>query len=125
MTAGSHADTRRSPVRAAQRFTQAVPIVCHPRGDVELGAFTHYLVEVSDPQESQSAAGLLFSVSSADTTSTGWLMGPTLGGSPIGEGNGEFLKLAVDATAVPEPSSVHLTLFSIAVLILGRLVALH
>jgi hypothetical protein len=93
----------------------------HPVQGVELGPFMQCLVQISDPPASPSSAGLLFSFSSQYTTPTDWGMNPTVSGSPTGEGNGEFLKLAVDATEVPEPSSVGLTLIYIAALTLGRL----
>ncbi len=69
----------------------------HAMRQVILQPFSQYQVSASDPTNSPSAAGLLFSVSSNYTTLDDWQMGPTSGNA---WGVGQFLKLAVDAATV-------------------------
>lgn len=91
----------------------------HPSAQISLQSFSQYRVSASDPSSSSSAAGLLFTGSPHFITPTDWKMSSTLTTDPFAKGG--FLKLAVDATVVPEPSCVSLALLGCAVLIMGTL----
>jgi hypothetical protein len=84
----------------------------YPTAATYLNPLTQYDVVLSNPAGSGGDAGLLFSVSSAYSSPAGWTLSPTSSGNPYAAG--EYLKFAVDATAVPEPNP--LTLFVIAAL---------
>lgn len=73
-----------------------------PLTSISLSALTQYSVVFSVPTSSPIAAALLFTRSSAYTTPANWVMGPTTTGNPYT--SGERLVMAVNATAVPEPS---------------------
>jgi hypothetical protein len=81
-----------------------------PLGQITLDSFSQYSVVVSDPTNSPVDAALMFAASPAYTSPAGWTMSATTSGNPYAYG--EYLVMAVDATATPEPDV--LSLFSLA-----------
>jgi hypothetical protein len=74
----------------------------YPNTTLQLNASTSYDVLLSNPVGSGGDAALLFSVSSAYSSPAGWSMTPTSSDNPFAVG--QFLKLAIEATLVPEPT---------------------
>jgi hypothetical protein len=70
----------------------------HPLSQILLQPLSEYSVVLSVPSDSPPNFGLLFSVSSNYVTTTDWRMGATTTHYPWADG--EFLKLAVGATAI-------------------------
>jgi hypothetical protein len=75
-----------------------------PLAPIQLQPFTEYSVFLSVPANSPTATSLLFTDLSDYTSQAVWIMGPTITGNPYA--NGEYLKMAVDATLVPEANTV-------------------
>ena len=74
-----------------------------PAGATYLPPLSDFEVVVSRRPGSPLDSGLLFTRSEAYKSLDGWKMGPTTSANPFAVG--EFLKFAVYATAVPEPSA--------------------
>lgn len=72
-------------------------------GSIRLNPFSQYSLLISDPATSSVDAALLFTRSSAYTTTAGWTMGLTTAGDPYAAG--EYLVMAVDATPVPDAAN--------------------
>jgi len=79
-----------------------------PEGNIELDSLSQYYVTISMPADSPVNAALMFTRSSAYTSEDGWTMGPTVSGDPYAAG--EYLKLGVDATRVPDAANTALLL---------------
>jgi hypothetical protein len=77
-----------------------------PLESLYLNPVTQYSLVLSVPANSPSGAALLFARSPVYATPTDWIMSSTISGNPYA--TGEFLKLAVEATLIPEPSPVGL-----------------
>jgi hypothetical protein len=92
----------------------------YPTTPVQLSPLASYDILLSNPAGSGGDAALLFSLSSAFASSAGWTMSPTTSGNP--SAFGQYLKLAVDATPVPEPSATILLIGATAIsfIIRGR-----
>ena len=79
-----------------------------PDGSIELDPFSQYYVTISMPANSPVNAALMFTRSGAYTSEDGWTMGPTVSGDPFAAG--EYLKLGVDASQVPDAANTTLLL---------------
>lgn len=88
-------------------------------GQVVLNPYSQYALVLSMPANSPMSAALMFTKSAAYTTPTDWIMGATTTGNPFA--NGEFLKLGVNATVVPEQSGAVSALICTVVTVVGLL----
>jgi hypothetical protein len=90
-----------------------------PNGPIRLDPDSQYSLNISVPANSGSGAALMFTKSSDYSSADGWVMGATSSGDPyVGT---EHLKLAVDATAVPDQTNTAVLLSAgLVVLIWGR-----
>jgi hypothetical protein len=79
-----------------------------PATTISLQPLTGYSLVLDAFPTSPTGALLLFAHSPVFTTPTDWAMHPTLYGNPYAQG--QFLKLAVDVTPVPEPAAAVLLL---------------
>lgn len=86
-----------------------------PTSPIDLGPNAQLSLVISVPAGAPSGAALLFTRSSDYASADGWLMGPTSAGES--SAGGEHLKLAVDATAVPDQANTA-TLLSIGLVVL-------
>jgi hypothetical protein len=80
-----------------------------PLQEIRLKPFSQYSLVFSMPRESPATAALLFSISSNYVAQSGWTMNATKSGNP--HATGEYIKVAVDATIIPEPN--------VAILLIG------
>jgi hypothetical protein len=103
----------------------------HPLSQINLSPYSDYLVAVSgSPTGPSPAAGLLFTMQPGQyTTPANWTMGlattstfdgTTIQLDPFPQIGYEALKLAVDATPVPEPGATGLALLGGAALLIAR-----
>ena len=74
-----------------------------PSAQIRLNPNSQYSLVISMPANSSVDAALLFARSSAYTSVDNWVMGPTSSGNPFA--GGEYLKLAVNATTVPDAAN--------------------
>lgn len=86
-------------------------------GSIRLNPFSQYSLLISDPATSSVDAALLFTRSSAYTTTAGWTMGLTTAGDPYAAG--EYIVMAVDATPVPDGANTAVLLAGGFVLLIG------
>jgi hypothetical protein len=86
-----------------------------PSREIQLLPLSRYSLVLSMPPESPVAAALLFSISSKYVARDGWTMTKTISDYPQSTGN--YLKIAVDATSIPEPSTV--AMFVVGCLLVG------
>lgn len=84
---------------------------------IRLNPFSSYSLVISDPATSSVDAALLFTRSSAYTTTAGWTMSPTTAGDPSAAG--EYLVMAVDATQVPDGANTAVLLAGGFILLIG------
>ncbi len=89
-----------------------------PLQEIRLKPFSQYSLVLSMPNESPTAAALLFSVSSNYVAPSGWTMSATRSGNPYA--TGEYLKIGIDATIIPEPGAASLFITGFIVSILWR-----
>ena len=75
----------------------------HPLTNIVLQPSSEYFVSLSVPYNFPPDFGMLFAISSKYITPTDWKMGPTMTHVPVNFV--EYLKFAVDATAIPVTSS--------------------
>jgi hypothetical protein len=91
----------------------------HPPTATYLPPLTPFEVVIDAPIGAQQN-GLLYTASSGFQATDGWTMGPT-SGTHDPSAAGEFLKLAVYATAVPEPSALTILFGGLGLLLFGRI----
>ena len=85
---------------------------------ITLQPSTDYSLSAHMPDENTLVADLLFSKSSNYVTPNDWVMGSTSATNTFV--TGEYLKLAVDATAVPEPATLAFAVLG-SVVLAGRI----
>ena len=90
----------------------------HPASSLVLQPYSQYSVVVND-SDSWHDAALLFTRSAAYTSTRDWRMDPTSTSNPFADG--EFLKLAVSGTLVPEPSAMGVASCGVMLFALGAM----
>jgi hypothetical protein len=97
-------------------YTQFVDF--QPAEATYLPALTEFEIVVSRRPGSPLDGGLLFTKSEAYESMDGWKMGPTTSANPFAAG--EFLKFAVHATVVPEPTTFALVCLALVLTYVTR-----
>ena len=102
-------------LRSTQWPQETTYVDFSPLASIDLEPLTEYSIVLSVPAGRPEGAALLFAWSAVYTTPTDWTMRSTITDNPYAQN--QFLKLAVDATVVPEPSTSALLIVGAAVVI--------
>lgn len=101
--------------KSTQWPQETVYVDFSPLAPIDLKPLAEYSVVLSVPADRPEGAALLFAWSPVYTTPTDWSMRSTITDNPFAQD--QFLKLAVDATVVPEPSTLALLTAGAAVVV--------